>query len=201
MKCSNGHFYDERQFAECPMCAGTRPAAPTGPLDVQMRPAVTPQSSGGATQPLQRENENRMIPNRLSIPQSGPVTTIVRPNALSNIDPVAGWLVCYEGPEKGLDYRIRFGQNAVGRDDNMDIVLKDNAISRNGHCFLTYDHRHNTFVIHSGISHGTVYKNGHLLTGAEELASFDLLELGNSKFVFIALCGDRFRWDSSSDNA
>jgi hypothetical protein len=110
---------------------------------------------------------------------------------------VAGWLTCCEGVEKGRDYRVRFGNNLIGRAPNMDIVLADESVSRDSHCFIIYDYKHNNFVIQSGTSHGLVYRNNHLVTASEELVSFDVLEIGNSKFVFVALCGENFKWEAN----
>lgn len=183
--CSLGHPYDSQMYSECPWCrAGAgEEGQPHEPYPPHHAESMQPQ--GASTRGERREEGKTVI-----FSPSGSGESL---NKL--IDPVVGWLVCYEGLEKGRDYRVHIGQNAVGRDDNMDIVLKDNAISRNGHCFLTYDHKHNAFVIHSGISHGTVYRNGHLVAGSEELLSFDTLELGDSKFLFVALCGEHFRWE------
>ena len=48
---------------------------------------------------------------------------------------ITGWLVCTQGPDKGTDYRIFRGQNFVGRDFSMDIVIRgDSKVSRVKHC-------------------------------------------------------------------
>ena len=56
------------------------------------------------------------------------------------IDPVVGWLLCVDGPEKGRDYRIRSGRNSIGRAENMDICISgDSSISRERHAIIAYD--------------------------------------------------------------
>lgn len=182
-RCRLGHPYDDNAYSECPYCKSA------GGIDGGETVIVN--TGEAKTKPLGRgHHECKTIifnSNGKNSPEQ----------KSSRADPVVGWLVCYEGVEKGKDYRIRFGQNSVGRDDNMDIVLKDESVSRNGHCFITYDHKHNVFVINSGISHGVTYKNGQLVAGASEIATFDELEIGNSKFLFVALCGENFKWEPS----
>ena len=62
---------------------------------------------------------------------------------------ITGWLVCTQGPDKGTDYRIFRGQNFVGRDFSMDIVIRgDSKVSRVKHCCIVYDNKSNrTFLV------------------------------------------------------
>ena len=77
-----------------------------------------------------------------------------------SFEPVVGWLVCIEGKEKGKDYRIYGKNNTIGRDERSDICLKgDNAISRENHAKLAYDHKHNNFHIIPADGANPVYLN------------------------------------------
>ena len=191
--CHLGHSYEDSVHSECPTCkqhGGYDDGGKTVPVDSTVALAPEPKQPRGGETPTKpiaggeaKTTTFRFEKNTEKM--SGPGIA----------DPVVGWLVCYEGMEKGKDYRIRFGQNSVGRDNNMDIVLKDGSVSRNSHCFITYDYKNNRFLVHSGMSSGVTYKNEELVAGATELVSFDKLEIGESKFVFIALCGENFKWE------
>lgn len=114
---------------------------------------------------------------------------------LEIMDPVTGWLVCIDGPSKGRDYRILTEKNFLGRSDGMDIqILGDNKIAKRNHAILVYDPKKRKTLILPGDSQGLVYVNDEAVYSPVELAPYDSIELGKSKFLFIPLCGDNFEW-------
>lgn len=111
-------------------------------------------------------------------------------------DPVCGWIVCVEGPRRGKDYRVKEGKNFVGRADDMDIqILGDNRISRRNHCVIVYDVKQNNMVILPGDSNGIAYLNDEAVYVPTPLNPYDVIEMGDSKFIFIPLCGQHFKWE------
>ena len=115
---------------------------------------------------------------------------------LEIMDPVTGWLVCIEGPPKGRDYRIFTEKNFIGRSEQMDIqILGDNKIAKKNHAVLVYDPKKRQSLILPGDSHGLVYVNDEAIYTPVELAPYDVIELGVSKFIFIPLCGENFEWE------
>ena len=42
---------------------------------------------------------------------------------VSKVNPVVGWLVCLEGPDRGHDYPLRAGTNAIGRSPSMEVCI------------------------------------------------------------------------------
>ncbi|MDR1702365.1 MAG: FHA domain-containing protein [Sporomusaceae bacterium] len=111
------------------------------------------------------------------------------------IEPVCGWLVCIEGAQKGLDYKIRAGKNFVGRSDDMDIqLLGDNSISHRNHTIIVYDPKKRNTVLLPGESSGIAYLNNDAVYAPQELVSYDIIELGKSKFLFVPFCGEHFAW-------
>ena len=121
---------------------------------------------------------------------------------MHEVKPVCGWIVCIEGPRRGKDYKIHSGKNFVGRADDMDIqVLGDNQISRRNHAVIVYDPKKHETVLLPGESNGIVYHNDAALYTPVVLSVYDVIELGQSKFLFIPFCGEHFRWeDSLSDD-
>ena len=101
--------------------------------------------------------------------------------------PVCGWLVCISGPRQGKDYKIKSGKNFIGRADDMDIqILGDNKISRRNHGVVVFD---------PGDSNGLVYHNDAAVYSPTVLGSYDVIELGESKFAFVPFCGENFMWE------
>ena len=110
--------------------------------------------------------------------------------------PVCGWIVCVAGARKGKDYRIMAGKNFVGRADDMDIqILGDNKISRRNHCVIVYDDKQGKTVMLPGDSNGIVYLNGEAVYMPTQLQQYDVIEMGDSQFLFMPFCGDHFKWE------
>lgn len=115
---------------------------------------------------------------------------------LQEENPVCGWIVCVSGARKGKDYKIMAGKNFVGRADDMDIqILGDNKISRRNHCVIVYDTKQSKMVILPGDSNGIVYLNDEAVYMPTELHLYDVIEMGESQFLFISFCGEHFKWE------
>lgn len=116
----------------------------------------------------------------------------------TGVDPVVGWLVCVEGPERGRDYRLHAGRNFVGRSPQMHIALTgDTTVSREKHCVVVYDPRANAFRVAPGESASLTYRNGTSVDVPTALAPYDRIEVGKTVLLFLPLCSDRFSWDAS----
>lgn len=133
--------------------------------------------------------------NGLRAPAAAPgVTKRVAPKELG-IDPVVGWLVCVEGADKGRDYRIHTERNFIGRAQHMDICVSgDDSISRERHAILSFDPKKKQFWIQPGESTGLVYLNGDAVYVPMELKDRDLVELGQTKLMFLAFVNSSFQW-------
>lgn len=114
---------------------------------------------------------------------------------LEVMDPVTGWLICIDGPSKGRDYKIVTEKNFLGRSEDMDIqILGDNHIAKRNHAVLVYEPKKRKTLLLPGDSQGLVYINDEAVYTPVELAPYDSIELGKSKFLFIPLCGEHFEW-------
>ena len=193
-RCPNGHFFDPDINLSCPWCA-----VPAGDNEGTHRinpPGSPAGGNAGGTVKLSQ-------PNRPSAPKN-PVDeghTVAVVKRKTGIDPVVGWLVCIQGPDRGRDFRIRTEKNSIGRSDSMDICISgDDSISRNDHAFLVYDPKKKTFRIQSGLSRGLVYLNGEEVITSETLTAYDRIELGQSVLLFVPFCGEAFQWDAEQES-
>ena len=113
-----------------------------------------------------------------------------------DLAPVCGWIVCISGARQGKDYKIKSGKNFIGRADDMDIqILGDNKISRRNHSVIVFDPKKKEPVILPGDSSGIVYLNDNAVYTPIVLKSYDVIEMGDSKFVFVPFCGESFMWE------
>lgn len=104
------------------------------------------------------------------------------------IEPAVGWLMCTQGPDRGRDFRLVAGANAIGRGDEMAVCLAgDSAVQRQQHAVVEFDAARRFFLLRPGDNRGLVYLNGVELKAATPLRAQDRIELGNSTLVFVPL--------------
>ncbi len=111
-------------------------------------------------------------------------------------DPVVGWLVCVGGNYFGQSFTIGAGKNSIGRNDDNRIVLSmDNSVSRSKHALITYEPKKRNFYLQPGDSSGLTYLNDEYIDESKKLQAKDIIELGESKFIFVPLCDETFTWE------
>ena len=115
-------------------------------------------------------------------------------------DPVVGWLACVEGPSRGKSYTIRGGINSIGRGDRMDIVITgDLKISSENHAKISYSEKNNRFNLLPGEGRNIIYLNDEEVFSPMPLKAYDLIDFGETKLVFVPLCGEHFTWKKEED--
>lgn len=113
-------------------------------------------------------------------------------------EPVVGWLVATEGPHFGADFRLKTGRNFIGRSNTVDIDLSsDLSVSReNPAAVVLFDSRNSRFLLQAGTSKELCYLNGELVLETATLNPHDVLEIGNTRLLFVPLCGSAFCWEN-----
>ena len=181
--------------------AGTPVTAPqkTAPLSGMMG---TPVTAAQKTMPPKGWGPQGMPAS----PFAGGVTvaaggkTVGLMQAQMGFDPVVGWLACVEGPSKGKSYTVRGGINAIGRGDRMDIVITgDLKISSENHAKISYSEKNNRFNLLPGDGRNIVYLNDEEVFSPMPLHAYDLIDFGETKLVFVPLCGEKFTWKKEGD--
>ena len=77
----------------------------------------------------------------------------------------------------------------------MDVaIVGDDGISRENHAIISYNPKNNTFKVMPGESRGLVYLNEEEVLAPMDMKDRDILELGKTKLMFVALCGNGFVW-------
>lgn len=111
--------------------------------------------------------------------------------------PVAGWLVAIEGAAKGMDFRVNPNWNNIGRSKHNDIMIPgDETISRDSAARIGYDGRRRKFYFAPGPNgKNFIEVNDCVIGNVVELHDRDTVTIGNTKLVFVALCGEGFSWN------
>lgn len=203
VKCPNGHYYDSSRFGNnCPHC-GMSGAASIGAdqTTVPLNIPDEPQPANAVTEPLTVSQPVVSQPANVTVPivsdddRTLPVTADMLDGMVEKPAPVVGWLVCTDGVNKGTDYRLHQGRNFIGRSPEMDVcILGDNTVSRSSHAIVVYDPRSNVYLAQPGSSKELFYVNDKLVLNPVELKTMDLLNIGDTKLMFVPLCGEQFHW-------
>lgn len=208
VKCPNGHYYDSSRFGNnCPHC-GMSGAASIGadqttvPLNIPDAPQPANEvtepltvSQPVVSQPVVSQPANVTAPTVSDDDRTLPVTADMLDGMAEKPAPVVGWLVCTDGVNKGTDYRLHQGRNFIGRSPEMDVcILGDNTVSRSSHAIVVYDPRSNVYLAQPGSSKELFYVNDKLVLNPVELKTMDLLNIGDTKLMFVPLCGEQFHW-------
>ena len=212
VECGNGHVYDTSVNATCPYCNGGMARIDFGNGGFGNGGLGKTVMAQGAGQP-----GNGMF---VSSPEIGATVAPASYNAAGGsrekdkaqddtgktvavfkkkmqIEPVVGWFVCIEGIDKGKDYRILAKNNSIGRGDKMDICIKgDETISRENHARIGYDEKHNTFHIIPGESANNIYIDDSPVYAPTMIEAYTVVEIGQTKLLFVPLCNDKFSWKS-----
>ena len=118
--------------------------------------------------------------------------------AKRSVEPVVGWVVIINGPERGKSMQLKSGRNFVGRAPGNDIVLReDTTVSREKHAIIVFEPRTQTFLVQPGTSKELFYVNDDVVLDTKKIEAYDTLSIGRTKLVFIPFCGEFFSWDDS----
>jgi len=183
-----GQSYDIRRNETCPSCnkmvvAPSESFAQDNDVTVIQRANFTSEADETVSMQVPLEDSDNDVTIGISLSPSG-----------NKRGEIAGWLVCVDGPDFGKDFRLRFNNNFVGRDMDMDVcIASDSAVHKQKHMTVIYEPNNRQFFC--GPLGGSVcYLNGEVLSKKSELRDFDRLKLGNTELVFRSLCGEEYQW-------
>ncbi len=191
--CPNGHHYNTDDNPTCPYCAkvksrevrvGWKNSEPVLPDDtLKTEPLYSPGEEPMKTVPLTPQDEKTQIAYREE----------------NRPEPVVGWLVCVDGPDKGIDFCLRGVKNTIGRRKDSSVCLSDPRISRDGFpALVVYDDRKShKFYLAGGdsSSQNPVELQGNMLLGQSVLNPYDEIRIEDSVLIFVPFCGEDFHWE------
>lgn len=187
-KCPNGHQYDSGIYGDnCPFCpesSHTKVNRAAGGFDGATRPTGDWGSGEtGATAPYQNDF-------------GGGHTVIRNLNGTNASNPdggrkMVGLLVSYDINPAGEIHKIYEGRTTIGRNATCDIAITEDMNMSSEHLLIQYVPAKGCFRAQefgSGSSNGT-FVNGvvYVLGDVIDLKSGDVLVLGKTKFLFLAI--------------
>ena len=217
--CPNGHSFNADIYARCPECG----AAPVeggqaaggyggGDFPKTMDPREAGGSYGGGSFPKTMDPREasggygggefpKTTPPGVGKVSGGPATPFSVPTQAAvdlrhgvGAEPVVGWLVCIEGPMRGMDFRIHDGYNFIGREEGDIRIQGDNAISRQKHAVVAFYSKRNSFHVGPADGRNIIELNDEPVFNHVQMENYDVITVGNTKLMLVGMCGDRFNW-------
>lgn len=177
---------DDAAAPACPSC--NKEVDPTWQACPYCRGALGPAAQAQAAPPLPNRPGGMVPMNMNNVPNmpsvQGDKTMAIDISQLTGPKrSVVGWLVCMNGNQKGLDFRIFGGVNTIGAAADCDIVVTDEYLSSK-HALIRYEDGKYEFKDNDST-------NGSFLnekkTTKDELIDNDTIRLGRTELRFKAL--------------
>ena len=78
----------------------------------------------------------------------------------------------------------------------MDVCIPGDAtVSRDNHAIIAYDTLERIFYFAPASGGSIVRVNGKAVLGNVELKAYDRITIGQSQFLFIPFCGEKYEWE------
>jgi len=198
--CSKGHIYDSAIYGDnCPFC----PSTGTVVNENNFGGGNTAGNYGDRTQVNQESDGRTHVGGTVggsnpTIPMgSGNVggsaggATVIRPaggaTGTSSGKRIVGLLVSYNTIPTGQIFNIHEGRNLIGRDANNDICIAGDSQVSGKHSVIQYLAADGKFRIKDELSSNGTFVNEALKTDVHELSTFDVIRIGSTKLIFIAI--------------
>ncbi|MCD8145806.1 MAG: FHA domain-containing protein [Clostridiales bacterium] len=220
-KC--GNYYNPSKHATCPVCSSGSEVGATIPVGggglgattfdeteqpyadggnfIKTEPPYSDGGSGsfGPTEPP--HGGDRFIKTETPYSDNGGGSSPFQPTMIGGdlgvsggAEPVVGWLVCIDGPVRGNDYRLHAGYNYIGRESGDVRISGDQQVSRQNHAMIAFDETDLIYYVGPSAGRNIIKVNGKAVINAVELHSYDIISIGTTKLIFVALCGEQFSW-------
>lgn len=196
--CPNGHVFNSDLYGdECPICHQSasnsygegQPGAAMPPHSGMGAEGhthiVTPQQPGqgpvfmtGGADPV---GETKM---RKTEPAVSSRRTVIKGQQQGR--KLVGFLVSYNRNPMGVSFNIYEGKNLVGRDAKCDIRVAEDSQMSGVHMSIVYRGVDNKFKFRDEQSSNGTFINKQLIDEGE-LQNYDIVRLGGTVFIFIAI--------------
>lgn len=186
-KCPNGHQYDSTIYGDnCPFCPN-----PTGHTHVNEdfsggeTQATMDWGGGGETAPTETMRHNNGDGGRTVIRVLGDTNS---PNPDGGRR-VVGVLISYSANPAGEVYKVYEGRTTIGRDRTCDLPFPNDSHMSSKHFLIQYVEAKGAFKAKDQGSSNGSYINGqvYVMDEALDLKTNDVIVLGGTKFVFLAI--------------
>jgi len=190
--CDNGHYYNEDKEDKCPYCSNSNSILDNiGNDNNEMTQVINLNQKQKVNEEAFDTEEATMMLKTKTVPLTKEL----------NIVELAGWIVIISEIGRGCVFNITYGMNTIGRGASNQISIDngDSSISREKHSSIIYDFENNLFFIQHHDGKYLTYLNKKMILSSTELHAYDKIKIGKTEFIFVPLCGDKFKWEDDEN--
>lgn len=186
-KCANGHLYDSSIYGDkCPFCPSGATKVNTGSNFDENR-----------TKPVDNEDPTKPVNPTVTVDGNGKDTT--EGNTVfkdrSGTDgtvigkKLVGLLISYSANPAGEVYKVYEGRTTIGRSSACDLSFPKDQHMSGKHLLIQYVEAKGAFRAQDQGSSNGSFVNGqvYMLGDVVDLKTSDMVVLGGTKFLFIAI--------------
>lgn len=188
-KCSNGHQYDSGIYGDnCPFCPSSgNETRVNDPLSTERTRVAGDIGGDQPTETFKSEDIHASV----DAPGGATVIRHVTPSGETGLAGgnrrLVGMLVSYNQNPMGEVYKIYEGRNIIGRAVTSDIPLPGDSNVSSQHLLILYREAEGVFWAADQNSSNGTYINGSFISDRVKLNTNDLIVIGATKFVFLAV--------------
>lgn len=181
-QCTNGHHYDAAIYGDnCPFC----------PSGNKTKVNSTKLNSGSTVVVNGSDNPTDVWPvteNKTEPYTPGGGATVIKTKTGNAVGrKLVGLLVSYDQTPNGEVYRIYEGRNVVGRRATCNIPISSDENMSSEHLLILYREAEGIFWAADQNSSNGTYINGEFVSERRKLATNDIIVVGATRFVFLAI--------------
>jgi hypothetical protein len=185
-----GQSFDVRRNTGCPNCSQVVVSAgndsvqqPDNDVTVIQKATFTSPIDETISMQVSKQEDPNDVTIGISLSESG-----------NKRGEITGWLVCVSGPDFGKDFRLRYNNNYIGRDMDMDVCISsDSTVHKQKHMTVVFEPNEQKFFC-GPVGGAICYLNSENLSKTTELHDFDIIKLGSTELIFRSLCGEGYKW-------
>ena len=186
-ECGHGHIYDASLYHSCPYCANRNRAIN---FEQNTGRGNSNSASGYGNEP---DEIGKTIPVYSAFkrtekePQAeDTVHEADKPQSPVRTEPAAGWLVCLSGENRGKNYCLYEQNNYLDVTSASELRIGADGNISSDQVRIDYDRKHQDFYLLSPpASIVTAFLNGSYVDMPKKLNRYDVIELDNTKFIFV----------------
>ena len=175
--CVKNHYFNASLHNVCPICGSPAVGGRPGGYPPAAPPPNAWNAPAGGVNPY------------------GAPAAAAEPPAPARVDPVVGWLVCIEGPRRGTSWNLHTGYNHIGGEGSDVNIQGGGQISREKHATVAYYDKNRTYYVGPAEGRNIIELNGEPVFGSTQLSNRDIIKIGDTRLMFVPLCGEDFNWE------
>ena len=112
---------------------------------------------------------------------------------------LTGWLVYVNGNKRGRAITLGQKDTLLGQDESGEVIVLEEEELLQAYAVVVYESDVREFYIKPGKKRCLFYAGDNAVYNRTSLKSGDMVEIGQSKMIFVPFCNETFDWDDDKE--